>query len=1154
MMAKIVYGPLLSKGREKLIEDCASRMDLTGVRYAYLVPTRQLQREVQLELLEQMRQGRAVFACPEPQVYLFDGFVREILKEALAYQIPLRADQQEWIIRELANQLKEAGCLPLLQDLVGYEGFYQSLSQWLTEVKGTGATPAEWLTGAVSDKERELGRIYEAYEQFLTDHELVDQERNYSAVIRQLERGGPDLRRGKFAGLELVVIDGFYKLTQLQLRLVKALMEWGKEVVAHLFLEEAREDVFLPARKTAETLAGLNPFGNGPMEHLPVLEEGRPAALRHLCTQLFQLTADPRPGDGSVSVLYTPDPYQEMEVIGRQVKEMLLAEEDLRLGDVAVILRNVETVHSYIDEVFRELGIPYTISLGTPLARTPIFRFVMKLYRIFAEDWSRESVLEVLKSSYLRVAEGGEAEQWEAWILEAGIIGGESDWMRKLERLQMSLTREAERALRAEDDARDEGMEAAAQRIRLRCEEIRELREKLQGFFRQMKRLEQPQTLFEHGKALMEFLAFYRLDRQIVQTGDFTLLRRDLLSLNQLRHLLDDLVHFGGLFDGNGRRGRLLQPLEFLRNLQTGAGLSLLQEAESGLDAVQILTPSQSRGGRFKRVFIGGLLEGEFPWYGQRDWLFTPEERRELNGRGIRFEQFHERLEEERLFFLEAAATATERLTLCCPALPEDETKHCSSFLHEVQNLYSEGTLEEREVVVRRVEREYDRLRKALTRRELDENLLREMWEGRIPAEAAVFAEPAATLETKREDRQREADGPARAVRTDDPHPGLTRLRDLFLRGTMVQAREGEGFSKYDGLLTDPAILDNLSAVYHPDRVYSISQINEYATCPFQFFCKRILHLDRLDEPELRLEPLELGNIYHQILFRFFRDFPGWEHESLAAAWARLQAIAADVLTGHPAGFQLPAGLWTAYRGEIAEHLERMISFEYEEAERQGYVMRPALLEASFGLQKGLQEAGTLNHPEPVVIMRTVAEDAAGEVRVRFSGKIDRIDLSGDGRFLIIYDYKFGRRDGLEEIEAGIDLQLPLYVKAAKMICGAEKEVLGAGYFSILQCDWKSGIWRDLQPDLVPVTGRNKNCLSAEEWERQLALADEYVIRYIQQIRSGDFRVNPAKCPKYCKFSKICRFDQARHRRKTKEPDRVSAGSTGGMEGIYDEI
>lgn len=1102
-MAKIVYGSLLSTGREKLIERCANMMDRAGVRYAYIVPTRQLQREVQLGLMERLRQGRTVLAFLEPRVYLFDGFVGEILKAALAYQTPLRADQQKWILRDVAYHLKEAGRLPFLQDLVGYEGFYLSLHQWLTEVKGTGVTPEGWLASAISDKERELGLIYAAYEEFLSNHALVDQERNYAEVIRQLQMGGPDLQAGAFAGLELVVIDGFYKLTQLQLRLVKALMEWGTEVIVHTFLEEERRELFLSAREMVEMLersistAWL-------VERETSMENGRSQGLHRLCTQLFQLSAEPQACDPSVGILYTPDPYQEIEVLGRKIKQMLLEDGDLRLGELALILRNVESSHFYIDEVFRELGIPYEISMGMPLSETPIFRLVMKLYRIFAEDWSRESVVEVLKSSYLSLAKAGEAERWEEWILEAGIIGGEADWTRKLDRLQLRLTREEERARTksVDQDELGETSEALAERVRLHRDEIGALQEVLREFFLQLKKLEKTQTLFEHSKALMEFFAIYGLDRRVVETREYPLLRRDLLSLHQLQQLLGEMVRFGELFEGIDAHSRTLQSLEFLQDLTAGAELSMVPEPEAKLDAVQILTPSQSRGCRFKRVFIGGLVEGEFPWYGQRDWLFKPEERKALKERGIHFKQVYERLEEERLFFLEATCSATERLVLSCPVLPGDERARSSSFLHEVQNLFLEGTLSTEVVVLERVQRDYDRLQRAMTRRELDENMLREMWESRMSGEIPCSTEQ------------------------------IAHLSDLLVRGEMVQSREGANYSEYDGLLAQPEIRDGLNRTYHADRVYSISQINEYAICPFQFYCKRILHLARVEEPVLRLEPLDLGNIYHQILFEFFHDFHGWEEETMDAALVRLQGIAEGVLTDHPASFSLPVGLWTAYCGEILEHLERIISFEYAEAARQGYVMRPQHLEASFGLQKGLQERDTLNHPEPVVITRTVANDENGEIQVRFSGKIDRIDLSADGRYLIIYDYKLGRRDGLDDMEEGLDLQLPIYVKAAKMLCGDDLEVLGAGYFSILKCDRRSGIWRDVQPELVPVSGRSKNCLSGEAWERLLAQADEFVIDYIRRIRSGDFRVDPAQCPKYCNFSKICRFEHARHRRK----------------------
>ncbi|AZR72920.1 hypothetical protein BBF96_05650 [Anoxybacter fermentans] len=1090
-MPEILYGPMLSTGRDELIKLCAKLLNFRGTGFAYLVPTIQLKKEVENALINikiSNCNGQIGTAMQKLPIYLFDGFVNEVLKDWLVYQAPIPVYQQRLILKTVTNELLKSGQLSYLQGMVKYDGFYSSLLKWLKEVKKIGKRPEDWLTMyPISKKERELGYIYQKYEEFLDIYDLVDEERNYEILINRIQNSSNGSTGSFLDYLKLIVIDGFYKLNQLQLRLVKALIEQGKEVIVHTFKEEERSQLFLSSNDMIHQLQQLahNEDWDWELKKLDELDfKSRTETLNHLCCNLFNLSAPKKEGDETVQILYTPDPYKEIEEIGRWIKRILLedTENRLKLDDIAIILRNVSFYHFYIEEVFRELGIPYQISAGVELSRTPIFKLILKLYNIFFEDWSRESVVEILKSQYLQFGDEKTTELYEQLILEAGVIKGHNEWLKKLKLYRTYLRKEVSKGSENKE----------------KLDLLTQLEEVLIDLFNRLSILAQPKSLLDHSQALLKFFAAYRLDQQITKICDQEILRRDLLSLDYLQQLLLDMIQFGLLLESYQNKDKKISAKEFISFLKQAADELHIPESDVEYDAVQILTPSQSRGRSFKHVFIGGLLEGDFPWYGEKDWLFKPEERKILKERGIYFKQFYEQLEEERLFFLEAVCTAKESLVLTCPTLETEESVQPSSFIQEVLNIFKERSIKENSILTNRFQGAESILKEALTRRELDEIFLRELWESDNVEEVFSFEE-------------------------------LARLQDLYLRGEIVKFREGIEFSRYDGILEQDDIIKKLKKIYHPERVYSISQINDYALCPFQYYCKRILNLDKVEEPTLRLEPLDLGNLYHQILFLFFKDFPGFKEEPLDTALNRLKEVADEVMAKYQPGLNLPSGLWAIYREEVLENLSRMISYEYEEASKQNYQLKPTFLEASFGLKKDYQEKGTVNHPEPVIIHK----DQDGEIVVKFSGKIDRIDITQDGKFLIIYDYKLGGRKGYDEIKEGIDLQLPIYIKAAQILCGQDKEVLGAGYFSLLRCERKSGIWRDIRKDLIPVTSRSKNCLTDEDWRTLLDKADQMIIEYITNIRSGYFPVNPAKeCPDYCRFKKICRYEPSRIRRK----------------------
>ncbi len=1089
-MIKLICGSDLKQSRSELIDYCLNLLDIGGARFAYLVPTTELLKDVQEVLLNRLA-SRGITAFARPQIYLFDGFVNEFLKDWGLYRQPILFSEQKLVLRLVTRRLLEEGRLAYLGEIANYEGFYHSLQIWINEIKGTGRTPSEWLTNCqYSAKVRELGLIYQQYEEFLDGFDLVDNERNYQLAIDTiLDQPIDSLGRGISHRLKAVVVDGFHQLNKLQLRFIQVLQQRGIEILIHSFQDEERKDSFKSLVEVINRHSGLTDTGqNRKIEEHREKRTDTDAILAHLKHSLFDLSASRIEGDERVSITYTPDKFSEIEHIGRQIKRLILERSDLCLGEIGVILPDLGDYQTFIKRSFGELEIPYQISEGTRLSRTPVFKLILSIYNIFATDWSRESLLTVLRSQYINITDQREWGKFEQLILEAGIITGKREWLNKFDWLEKRLVMAGE----------TEYLEVL-QRLKLILKEV----------IADLDKLAKKQSLLTHSQQLLYFLKKYQLAAQVVDTKETGILRRDLLSLDLIQQVLTRMVRFGTKLTGDQGLQISLPYREFVHSLQQRVDEIHLPQPKLMTDAVQILTAYQCRGKTFKVTFVGGLIEGDFPSYAGNDWLFSKEERAILEARGVHLKQDYEVLAEERLFFLEAISTAAERLRLTCPVLKVDDTAQSSYFIQEVLNLFIEDSVQEFEIMINS---SGDKL--PLTRRELEENLLRELWAGGAYPEVAAGLEKFTTKMTT-ETQNLSAQNTAQ------------RIENLFQCGQMIKIRESAQFSEYDGVLRDDKNIIQLEQRFPYYQTYSISRLNDYAVCPFQFYCKRVLGLDEVEEPIFRLEPLELGNLYHQILYKFFREFPGWVEEPLAEATKRLQRVSAEILPEFGHGKSLPPGLWMVYQKEILENLERVLAFEYSEAEKQNYEWRPTWLETSFGLSEEYQEKDQTveeNCYQPVVI-----KDTDAGIEIKFGGKIDRIDLSKDGQYVIIYDYKFGSRDGLEAMEAGRDLQLPIYVKAAKQICGQDKAVLGAGYFSIKNCDRQQGIWRNTRVDLVPVSSRKNSCLDKEDWDNLLTQVDEFVFKYIAGIRKGDFRVKPAKeCPKYCKFKKICRYDQTR--------------------------
>lgn len=1068
---------MLHRSREKLLFECGDLLKKRA-NFFYLVQSTQLKKAVTKKLIETVN-NQQIVAFLQPQVYLFSSFINEFLKDCALYNKPILPSEQKLILKTVTQRLVTDQNLTYFKDVIKYDSFYDHLQRWLKEVKGTGDRP-EWLTKTPESRKKiELKKIYQAYEDFLHRHNLVDYLDNQQIFFQQINQNSFDYWGERFSQATLFIFDGFNQMSYLQLQVIKALIKQKKEVILHILSDETRGDLF---QSTEEMLGRLEKFAEAEDCICHVIKENQKnlrqinTPLSHLQTSLFKMSVNRPVSNHQIQILEATSSTQEVLEIGRAIRQAKLENPRLKYAEIGVVFNDLSSYQSLIRESFAELAIPHQISREIKLLKTPIIKLISHIYHVFDSGWSRDSVLTILKSGYLQIIDQKTSGLLEIIARKAGIIKGYSEWKQRLSFFQEGVVQEA--ALR---------------------ENVKKMQQQIESLFLELKELEKPHQLTIHCQLLWRFLNKYHLTEQTLKSTDEKVKSRDLLSLYHLQHLLQRLAAFAQHVKNEAFQGKI-SFRDFLRTLMDRAKEISISEVDLETDAVQIIHPAASRGQSFQLVFIGGLIEGRFPVHEKKDWLGNPDE-----GKNFSSHAGFCHLLEEKLLFLEAVQTARKKIVFTYPVFLASKTVQPSSFLKEVLNLFQEHTVEIKRLIA-------DQKPETIvwTESEFEAGLIKELSKESNPEETMLSL---ANLSNHR-------------------------LQRLLRRCQMVKSRASERFSVYDGQLRAKEISAKLAQKYSGDQIFSITQFNEYLRCPFYFFSKRILQLSEVEVPERRLQSKDLGHLYHQILYQFFDKFPGWERETLEEATKRLQQVSQKVLDQFRSAVILPRKMWSIYQQEILENLKQLLEYEFLEASRQNYQLRPFLLEVSFGLREELQEIGAQSYAEPLII--TLPSRADGEeLRLKFAGKIDRIDQSQDGRYLIIYDYKTGK------VAKGFDLQLPIYLKAIEQIFQPEKEVIGAGYFSIRECSRKTGIWRDLRKDLLPISQKSKDFFDSQMWQETFAQTDSLVLQIFQGMRTGDFRVNPLeKCPEYCQYKKICRF----------QPSRINCQRVNGQEVIGDEL
>jgi len=430
-------------------------------------------------------------------------------------------------------------------------------------------------------------------------------------------------------------------------------------------------------------------------------------------------------------------------------------------------------------------------------------------------------------------------------------------------------------------------------------------------------------------------------------------------------------------------------------------------------------TPHQARGRSFRVVFVPGLAERVVPQRPREDPLLLDVSRRKLRddrAADAGPDDFlmitqEERGSAERLLLKIAIGAAKERLYLSYPRLDVAETRA------RVPSFYALDVM------------------RAITGRVPDHRVL--------AADAADQAGASLAWPAPRD--------PDRAI--DDLEHDLATLRPLLdahdpaavkghahyllglndaLRRSVISrwARGRPAWSTSDGLIK---VANGTRAMLDRNRLgarpYSLSALQRFATCPYQFLLAAIYRLEPWDEPEpiVRLDPLTRGSLFHRVQAEFYRTMqqvgalPVTKEtlpRAVRAVDGVLDLVAADYAE------QLAPAIDRVWRDEIND-LRRDLGIWVQKL-AEGDLWHPEYFEFSFGLN----DAGR----DP----RSVAEPVVIDGRFILRGSVDLIERRPDLDVLRVTDHKTGKNRSNKEliVGGGAVLQPVLYSAAVERALG----------------------------------------------------------------------------------------------------------------------
>jgi ATP-dependent helicase/nuclease subunit B len=424
-------------------------------------------------------------------------------------------------------------------------------------------------------------------------------------------------------------------------------------------------------------------------------------------------------------------------------------------------------------------------------------------------------------------------------------------------------------------------------------------------------------------------------------------------------------------------------------------------------------SPHQARGRTFRVVFVPGLAERMFPQKPHEDPMLLDNEMRVPLAAGLATQ--NERARNERLLLRLAVGSATERLCLSYPRIDVAESRP------RVPSFYALDVM------------------RAITGHIPNHD---ELQESASAEGGAGLAWPSPQHASRAiDDLEHDLAVLRELLQTDDRNRVrgqahyLLKLNESLKRS--VTARWGRGrslWTPFDGVtrvtsLTKP-MLDSQRLAARP---YSLSALQKFSNCPYQFLLSAIYRLEPAEEPEplQKLDPLTRGALFHEAQAEFFRELKRTGRlpvtdRSMPSALDTLDAIVARVAA--------------KYYDELAPAIDRVWNDEIAGIAKDLRVWArrlpgdgewlPEYFEFSFGLSDEGRDPASL--PDPVVL--------DGGYRLR--GSIDLVETKRDGSALRVTDHKTGknRTTWKTVIGGGAILQPVLYSLAVERALDARVE------------------------------------------------------------------------------------------------------------------
>ena len=759
------------------------------------------------------------------------------------------------------------------------------------------------------------------------------------------------------------------------------------------------------------------------------------------------------------------DPLAEARAVAGEVRKLIST--GTSPSEICVMLPMREKSAPLFREMMEESGVWCNVDVPIPLNRSPIVHVMLDLLEAVDEDMPREHVVRLLSSPYIRFRFGEEGKE----RLSGGMVSSYGEQAGVISGVaqwsdKLDLLR---KSLEAEASSPEIPPERAKQ-IADKAMRVITVSEGLAELFGLLGTLKGPMPVVERVNRLKPVLKRLEVDRHLAHE-DERIYNKEARSLGAFFGVLDTMISSETSNPVGKETFR-----SFVSRVKVLCSNSKHYVEPTYENAVLITGLRAAMLTRHEHVFIVSMVEGDLPFLSIGNPFI---DEADVDRMGLLSRP--DILRHERLYFLSALETAKKSVCLSCYRSNDGSKVVSSSFYDEVVRTLVPPSFANEDVHASRINEQ-----KAL-------------------GEAIAGKRTMAGIST--------------AVHI---------APEELLRRINVEAfhRVNEYDSPFDGMLNDPKIADDLGKMLSTTKVFSPTQIENYASCPFRFFLTSVLRIEPRPELELEITGKDQGTFVHELAYRLYSQLRSRGMTMNTEDLDAIEKLAKEIAKNELDTMKFSGPAWDAFQARMAGSAHRKgllrAFLEYEVANPTPYA--PSHFELSFGRAKP-------DSCDPSSTDQPVELDLGDGAKLRLAGRVDRVDIDPDGRFLVV-DYKTGMTPTLSDVELGKSLQVQLYMQAVQKLLPCSVGIGGIFYQVKNEAEVKYStmvVDEANSPPLKKIVGNGKHFLKVPI-EDLVAETNMMVARMLSDMRRGVFHpaLSDKDCKPYCEYKQVCRYDSLR--------------------------